>query len=354
MWWILTIILMKSGLFPLNMESTAATGETTRRRPLHTCGASMLATAHILCTKAQDFDSPIRSMVKRITQLINSALPLIYAMQYQWLVSLSFIDDRVLAIENIVEFIFPPSKRLFNKIDDLVCTAECLPEKFDRVLNSFPVLMHRFPLLDWVMLRLISWLTFVINALTHWGSKDNTREKEIKIDMNSSKSESADSYPVDYSQEVNNGVEKAWIFIEPSNAMQSEVKRSLPILDTLKNRTKTVEEAYCPDESPCTASFESATSSPWSVSSQDEAKSVDEKGNSDYMKCSYKEILERGAKENSEDEVNDATVNEGMAELDWEKHVKNTKEGSILKDQIFELSEASQPLNELIAKGEAY
>ncbi|KAL2547187.1 uncharacterized protein Fot_16563 [Forsythia ovata] len=336
-------------------ESTAATGETTRRRPLHTCGASMLATAHILSTKVQDFDSPIRSLVKRIVPLINLALPLIYAMQYQWLVSLSFIDDRVLAIENILEFIFPPSKRLFNKIDDLVCTAECLPEKFDRVLNSFPEFMHRFPLLDWVMLHLISWLTFVIKALTHWGSKDNTREKEIKIDMNSSKSESADCYPVDYSQEGNNGDEKTWIYIEPSNAMQSEeVKRSLPILDTLKDRTKTVEEAYCPDESPCTASFESATSSPWSVSSQDEAKSDGEKGNSDNMKCSYKEILERGAKENSENKVNDATVNEGMAELDWEKDVKNTKEGSILKDQIFEPSEASQPLNELIAKGEAY
>ncbi|CAA2997439.1 Hypothetical predicted protein [Olea europaea subsp. europaea] len=299
-------------LVSIVQDSTEATGETTRRRPLQICGASILATAHIVCTKAQDSDSPIGSMAKRITPLakritplINSALPLIYAMQYQWLVSLSFIDDRILAIENILELIFPPSKRLFNKIDDLVYTAECLPEKFDNVLNSFPVLIHRFPLLDWVMLRLISWLTFLINMLTHWGSKDNTREKEITIDMNRSKSESTDCYLVDYSQ-------------EPSNAVQTEdVKRLLLIADTSEQRNKTVEEANCPDESPCTSSFESATSSPLSVLSQDEAKSADEKGKSNNLKCSYKEILEKGLNENTENKEIDA-----LKEFGWEKDAK--------------------------------
>lgn len=327
MWWILRVIL-KSGVFPLNMESTAATGEATRRRPLQICGASMLATAHIVCTKAQDSDNPIGSMAKRITPLINSALPLIYAMQYQWLVSLSFIDDRILAIENIVEFIFPPSKRLFNKIDDLVYTAECLPEKFDHVLNSFPVLIQQFPFLDWVLHQLISWLTFLINAFTYWGSKDNTREKEIMIDMNSSKSELADCYPVDYSKEL-------------SNALQTEeVTRLLPIADTSEHWNKIVEEVYCPEESPCTSSFESATSSPLSVLSQDEAKSAGKKGKTDNLKCSYKEILERGVNQNTENEEMDA-----LQEFGWEKDAKKSKEESILKDQIMELYEASRPLN---------
>jgi len=125
------------------------------------------------------------------------------------------------------------------------------------------------------------------------------------IDMNSSKSELADCYPVDYSKEL-------------SNALQTEeVTRLLPIADTSEHWNKIVEEVYCPEESPCTSSFESATSSPLSVLSQDEAKSAGKKGKTDNLKCSYKEILERGVNQNTENEEMDA-----LQEFGWEKDAK--------------------------------
>uniref|UniRef100_A0A5B6YV77 Uncharacterized protein n=1 Tax=Davidia involucrata TaxID=16924 RepID=A0A5B6YV77_DAVIN len=174
---------MDSGTSLLSMESTAATRTMSRSRPLHTCGVSILVIVHRVYTIAQELNGPVGSMAKRIATFTASASPIIYAMQYQWLAVLSFVDDHILAVENMVETLFPPSAHLFNKIDELVHTAETLPGKVDDAVNKFPMIIHQFPFFNWALVHLISWLKCLISTLTHWGS-NNTREKEIMIDIN--------------------------------------------------------------------------------------------------------------------------------------------------------------------------
>ena len=87
-------------------------------------------------------------MAKRMDKIVALASPIFYVMQYQWLAVLCFADDHILVVENMIERHFPPSKRVFNKIDDLVRVTETLPEKFDYAGNRFPTTVHQFPFLD--------------------------------------------------------------------------------------------------------------------------------------------------------------------------------------------------------------
>uniref|UniRef100_A0A5B7BT39 Uncharacterized protein n=1 Tax=Davidia involucrata TaxID=16924 RepID=A0A5B7BT39_DAVIN len=301
---------MDSGTSLLSMESTAATRTMSRSRPLHTCGLSILVIVHRAYTIAQELNGPVGSMAKRIATFTASASPIIYAMQYQWLAVLSFVDDHILAVENMVETLFPPSAHLFNKIDELVHTAETLPGKVDDAVNKFPMIIHQFPFLDWALVHVISWLKFFISTLTHWGS-NNTREKEIMIDINCNN--------------VNNESESA------------------------------AYNAHCPVESPIPAQCENVEkkSSSISDSSQDETKStVGATVKPDTMKCSYKEVLEKGTKENSEkkkdsagssmEEIPKAIVSEEEACREGKKKNGNKSiEGAVMEDPILELFEAS-------------
>ncbi|CAK9137326.1 unnamed protein product [Ilex paraguariensis] len=283
--------IMASVLMSLSaMESMAAARVTSRHRPLHTCGVSISAIVHKAYTKAQDFDGPIGSMINRIDKLTTSAFPLIHAIQRRWLAVLSFADDHILAVENVMEALFPPSARLFNQIDKLIQTAEALPGKFDDVVNKFPIIIRQIPFLDWALVHLILWLNFLISTLTHWGSH-NTREKEIVIDISCNN--------------LNNDVHK------PSS---------------ISDETKTVGEAQCLPESP-------------SDSSRDETMKVSTKGaqcenvvtsspQSGGIKCSYKEILEKGTKGSIE-----------------KTDANKSNEDITLEDPILELFEASWHMN---------
>lgn len=155
---------------------------SSRRRPLHTCGVSILALAHRAYAAAQDLNGPIGSMAKRIDKMVSLASPIVYAMQYQWLAVLCFADDHILVVENMIERQFPPSKSVFDKIDDLLGVTETIPDKFDYAVTKFPTIIHQFPFLDWALIRLISLLNFFISTLTYWGSQ-NTKEKEIVVDV---------------------------------------------------------------------------------------------------------------------------------------------------------------------------
>uniref|UniRef100_A0A803PHD7 Uncharacterized protein n=1 Tax=Cannabis sativa TaxID=3483 RepID=A0A803PHD7_CANSA len=154
-----------------------------RRPPLHTCGVSILTVAHRTIEVVQDADEPLGSITKRVVKISSFAIPYLYTLQYQWLVFLSFIDDFILAAENMVERIFPPSKHVFNKIDDIVQVIETFPMKYDNVVTTFSTIIHQVPFLDWLLVHVISLLKFLITTLAYWGSQ-RTREKEIMVDIN--------------------------------------------------------------------------------------------------------------------------------------------------------------------------
>ncbi|XP_052187011.1 uncharacterized protein LOC127797869 isoform X2 [Diospyros lotus] len=214
-----------------------------RRRPLHTCGVSICAVGSKVHTRIQDLDGPVGSVMKRMSSSAAAALlPIVRAMQCQWLAVLSFADDHILAVEKLIETLFPPSARLFDKIDEFVHTAETVPAKFDEAVSKFPLLIHRVPVLDWAFTCLIAWLNFLIYALTHW-RLDYTREKEIKVDTNS-------------------------------------------------NNLKEEEEDHRPSES--TADAHSADKKKRQPRKSDSCK--------DVRKRSYKEMLEKGMKESAEEE----------------------------------------------------
>lgn len=166
-----------------SQESTARTGMRCRRRPLHTCGASILAMSHNAYMKVQGFNGPIGSVTKKMATLATSACPFVYAIQCQWLALLSFADDRILAIEDKIERLFPPSTHVFNKLDELLHIAETLPGRFDDAADRLPMIIQRFPLLDWVLAHVVSWLNFFLSLLADWGT-DAAREKEIMVDIN--------------------------------------------------------------------------------------------------------------------------------------------------------------------------
>ncbi|KDO36231.1 hypothetical protein CISIN_1g037269mg, partial [Citrus sinensis] len=154
---------------------------SSRRRPLHTGGVAILSIAHMAHTRSKDFSGPIGSLARKLTRLVEFAGPVVYALQYQLLVTLSFGDDLILAIEKRVETIFPPSKHVFNTTDKLIEITETLPQKFDDAIKEFPMIIHQYSLLDWAVNLVISWLNYWISMLMHW-EFEHAKEKEIRVD----------------------------------------------------------------------------------------------------------------------------------------------------------------------------
>ncbi|WVZ23060.1 hypothetical protein V8G54_001604 [Vigna mungo] len=138
---------------------------SSRHRPLHTCGLSILVIVDIVIGKTQRIDGPLGSTLKRVTKLAKFAVPLIYAMQIYWLTILSFIDDAILAIEKVIEKLFPHSKRVFDKVDEIVVMIVSFPEKFEGAMNKFPTIIHEFPFLKRALTLVISrWNTRTIGV----------------------------------------------------------------------------------------------------------------------------------------------------------------------------------------------
>ncbi|KAK4413237.1 hypothetical protein Salat_2736300 [Sesamum alatum] len=330
--------IMKCGVSLLNLEPSAAAGTTPRRRPLHTCGAAFLAIAHKAIIRVQDLDGPLGSTAKRAITFLNSFFPFVYSMLYHWLALLSIMDDHILTVESMVEVVFPPSKRLFDKIDGLVCSAEVLPEQLDDILRKFPLMVHQFPFLDWVLVRLISWLNFLLSILTHWGSK-NTSVKEITVDDHCTGTHGCRSEPeikTAYSPVKSSATQQpdslegkanaARNHIEPSNTVQSsvqekanaagnqkedtsiaipeDIRRSIKRLHSLRNRPKSLEEPHCAADSPMYSTYKSANSSPVSDSPQGESSPFSQMAKPDW---SYKEMLKKGKKDEDGEGKDDKT-----------------------------------------------
>ncbi|OIW00632.1 hypothetical protein TanjilG_09113 [Lupinus angustifolius] len=156
---------------------------SSRYRPLHACGVSILTIVDTIFAKTQNINEPFGSTLRRVTNLAKFVTPFILAIQYQWLAILSFIDDHILEAEKLTEKLFPPSTYLFDKVDELVLIIMCLPQKIDGALNTlFPMMIHHVPLLEWSLTYIISWLNGLVSILNHWGEeKSSIKEKTISV-----------------------------------------------------------------------------------------------------------------------------------------------------------------------------
>ncbi|MCL7035147.1 hypothetical protein MKW94_003099 [Papaver nudicaule] len=112
-----------------SMETKTNTNNN-RLGPLHTCGKAILITAHKAYKKAEGLPDPLGSITQAISTFVG---PVMHAMLCYLLVVLSFVDDRVLTIENVVENVFPQSRYVFSKIDAFVHT---LPTKSENTLEN--------------------------------------------------------------------------------------------------------------------------------------------------------------------------------------------------------------------------
>ncbi|KAK8655559.1 hypothetical protein V6N13_108133 [Hibiscus sabdariffa] len=149
-----------------------------RRRPLHTWGVSAIAVSHKAYMKAQDLNEPIALMAKRLLSLTAHMVScILHCVQHFWLAIFFFVDECILALENMIETVFPSSKHVFDRVDEAVEIIEALPGKFDDVLVEFPAIIKQVPFLDWGLCLAISWLNLLTSVLTRWGFV-NTKEKQ--------------------------------------------------------------------------------------------------------------------------------------------------------------------------------
>lgn len=176
--------IYKSYSYVISQESTTQIKMMSRKRPLHTCAVSVLVVANRAYTIVQGIHGPLGAVAKVVAKFATFASPIIFAMQYQWIIMsvLSFVDDRILAVENMIERLYPPSSIVFNKIDDFVQVTETLPGKLDEVMNKLPSSIHQVSVVDWGLVRVISLLNFVTATLTYWRMSKGAREKEIVVD----------------------------------------------------------------------------------------------------------------------------------------------------------------------------
>lgn len=144
--------------------STAQMG--SRRRLLHTCGVSFTEIVHRAYIRAQGFhDGPFCSITEKIARIgmLTSLVHFIVQYHSHLLTILSLLDDQILALENSVEGIFPPSKHLFDMVDKLAQIAEAFPSKVDRASACA-----------------IAWLNFWLSILGY-RRLENSKEKDIVI-----------------------------------------------------------------------------------------------------------------------------------------------------------------------------
>lgn len=274
----------------------------SRRRPLHSCWVSILTIANIAFIRAKILCRPFGLINKRLANLTPLATPFIHAIQCQWLAFLSFVDNQILAIENIVETRFPPSTHAFNKLEDLLLMIEIFPQKFENGLNKFPIALHRVPFLDWALTRLISWLTFLIPTLIDCGSDwgDGPREREIMVDTNCKES------AVDTKH------------MESPPPGESENIDKFPPISSPRQETEAIGMTV---------------------------------NNSVNMKCTYKEVLERGIekitehKDEFKEENYKGIVGKEEKQNLEKRSVKAKTEDIVKKDSILELFDASWHMN---------
>lgn len=261
-----------------------------RARPLHTCGSSVIAIGQNACMKLQTFDGPLGLVSKRAIAFFNSHFPFVYTVLYHWLAVLSFVDDHiVLAAEKKLEAAFPPSKRLFDEIDKLVCGMDALPEHIGDISIRFhDVVHHRLPALDEVLARLITRhdCCCMLAAASWEGKTAHHRVGSLPLvdcSMTSYENANATSTHVE-SSDLNHRHKN-----DEDAANNAEISQQLtepPTKETLINETNSATNSRAmPANSPygkgnCCSTY----------------KGMVERGGTGNCSCTYKEVLEKGKK----------------------------------------------------------
>ncbi|XLR17435.1 hypothetical protein HN51_038401 [Arachis hypogaea] len=217
---------MPTSILPSQNGNTRTTKMSSRQRPLHACGVSMIAMAEIAIGKTQNVNGPLGANLRRIiAKLSRSTTPLIYAMQCQLLAILSFMDDHIITAEKISEKVFPSSAVAFDKVDELVLIIASMPEKFDGAVNKVLAVIHKVPLLERAMTLFISMLNGFASILDHyWGRGDSIRTKEKTIGVDSSSSSgyiSLENFPPILEAEIKGTHDKKAAAVLPSCAKGS-------------------------------------------------------------------------------------------------------------------------------------
>ncbi|XP_058731808.1 uncharacterized protein LOC131603505 [Vicia villosa] len=240
-----------------SQEAKTTTRMCSRQRPLHACGVSMLTIGDIAIGKTQNINGPIGSTFKNMATLAKFITPLIYTIQYQWLTFLAFIDDRILAAENITEKLFPPSSYVFDKIDEIVLMILSLPDKFDGVLNkNVPEIIQKVPFLEWMLKVVTSKMNSLVSTLRRENS--SVDEKTIDVDisfcnndsreMESGASEEYLEFPMDPSSvdsfpPIPEAENKSNVAVSCANNKKSSYKEVL-----LESNEKKIDNDECEDE----------------------------------------------------------------------------------------------------------
>jgi len=94
-------------------------------------------------------------------------------MQHQWLSILSFIDDKILSVEDLAMTVFPHSSYLFSMVDELALLAESFPKRYDDAINTLSSLIQHLPLFEPVVKP-------VLLVIGSWEWRD---DKEVMVDI---------------------------------------------------------------------------------------------------------------------------------------------------------------------------
>lgn len=301
---------------------------SSRRRPLQTCGVSFLAVAHSTCSRAQNLDGRLGSITRKMVWIAKLMKPLIFVLKYQCLLVVSFVDDRLLATANILEKIFPPSKLVFDKIDDLLHLIETFPSKFDDVVDKIPC-FNQVLLLDWTVTHAISLLKFMITILMNWG-RDGTREKEILVDINYKEGRNG-SESADKSECCSEAIVSSVSETQQAEAAMDEKMKSNPMKgaykEVLKLGTKGVlkDDEGCKDNEKSTNKVEKGT--------RDEMDDKDEKGNSKEVENNESQMAkmeESVEKAEGNEEIPDDQSHKGIISNEENSEVKEEKEEGLM------------------------
>ncbi|KAK4780744.1 hypothetical protein SAY87_016850 [Trapa incisa] len=288
-----TMSFFYKGLVPVNSP--------TRRRklPLHTCAVSVISSTQCAYKRAMKLDGPSGSLLRKFAvRFANSAEPYFRHVKSRCLSILTLADDRILATESAIEKRFPLSALVFDKADDLVRAVEAaLPEKADWIVAILPGLIHRVPLLGWVLSGVASWLHS--RHPEEYPEAEAAREKDIQMDSRSA-----------YGGRGKGDGEEVRERKEPFPSAQEEAKR------LVKAEAKTGAGYHCAD----TASSRIST---------------------------YKEVLllQKGSREDDSDGKYEGQMNP------WTKdHATDHKK--VDKDPIFDLFESGWLMNKPVGVGE--
>ncbi|CAK9312437.1 unnamed protein product [Citrullus colocynthis] len=301
---------------------------SSRRRPLQICGVSFLAVAHSTCTRAQNLDGRLGSITRKMVWIAKLMKPLIFVLKYQCLLVVSFVDDRLLATANILEKIFPPSKLVFDKIDDLLHLIETFPSKFDDVVDKIPC-FNQVLLLDWTVTHAISLLKFMITILMNWG-RDGTREKEILVDINYKEGRNG-SGSADKSECCSEAIVSSVSETQQAEAAMDEKMKSNPMKgankEVLKLGTKGVlkDDEGCKENEKSTNKVEKGT--------RDEMDDKDEKGNSKEVENNESQMAkmeESVEKAEGNKEIPDDQSHKGIISNEENSEVKEEKEEGLM------------------------